>query len=200
MLAGDNVRHYLFEVLREVDVFRESFTRFEDAADSWLKSHHDPAPSGKLLREGTRSEREMSVAIEGMLSSYARISLFFFPQGHSGKFAEDRGSELRKKIGIEDDHPLSDRDLRNHWMHLDERLDEQVQAGKDVPIGYAFGLEHEQASMDLENTFRLIDPGRPAVFILGREFDLKQLDGTVRHIDQQAALAISDSERIGIAG
>jgi hypothetical protein len=73
---------------------------------------------------------EFFLAVQGLLGSAANISKIFWPIG--GKSAEDnkarrrleRGHRLRKELAVPDDSPLRARAVRNHFEHMDERLDE----------------------------------------------------------------------------
>jgi hypothetical protein len=90
--------------------------RFLSARREWLES------------EDIRLQGEMRVAMEGFLTAWARTSLLLFPATPERKrdakeSAEARGSTLRQILEVDGDHPLSDRGLRNAWMHYDERLD-----------------------------------------------------------------------------
>lgn len=111
----------------------------EQARDQWIDSHRAWVELSRLhpreqanrqneespayLHALQESQREIWMAMEGLLSVWARASLLLFP---SRKASEARGSHLRGILGIPNDHLLSDRTLRNHWMHYDERLDDAL--------------------------------------------------------------------------
>jgi hypothetical protein len=62
-----------------------------------------------------------------LIYNAAVISKLFWPprseNKHKGQRASARGEYLRSLLGIEDNHPIRDRTLRNHLEHYDERLD-----------------------------------------------------------------------------
>jgi hypothetical protein len=67
----------------------------------------------------TREWKSVFDAIRLALHFSANVSKVFWPQ----KKAEGRGEKLRRLTGLPDQHVLSDRRLRNHIEHFDERLD-----------------------------------------------------------------------------
>lgn len=160
----------------------------------WIESHYATDKDGTLIWQGTLAEREMLAAIEVMLSAFARISLFFFPARQSGSFGSQRGEALRKIVGIDGMHPVANRELRNHWMHLDERLDREIQAGGDFPVGYLLKLRHEVTADTAARTVRLIDPGAESVYVLGKRYALGELANAIAHIGQEVALALVGSQ------
>ena len=62
-------------------------------------------------------------AIRSALHFAGSVSRLFFPQTSAGATARARGERLRHLTSIPEDHPISDRALRNHVEHMDERLD-----------------------------------------------------------------------------
>jgi hypothetical protein len=178
--------------VRETDLGGRLFRRFESAADTWLRVDHALNADGRTTWTGTEAEREMEEAIEGMLSNFARISLFFFPERTTGNFGVERANRLRQLTLIAKDHPIGNRDLRNHWMHLDHRLDTFVQANGMVPVGYYLEKSHRVSTSGKAEMLRLVDPASEKVFVLGQEYQLRTLADAVEHVGQQAALAISE--------
>jgi hypothetical protein len=190
MLTTDQAKHYLFEVIREAELVGFQFRRFQAAAEEWLKADAVEPPTGKALFASSESEREMLASLEGVLSGFARISLFFFPERQAGDRGQARAAMLRELTGINDSHPLAKRDLRNHWMHLDERLDRVLAETGVVAVGYYLDKAHRIPESQRRGMLRLIDPGQERVYVLGEVFHLKELADAVEHADQQAALAI----------
>ena len=83
---------------------------------------------GAFVKKG-RAQTAAFHAIEAFLAAWARLSLLFFPQSKDPK-AKNRGEVLRKVYLVDPrTSPLADRQLRNAWMHFDERLDQAIDAG-----------------------------------------------------------------------
>ena len=191
MITDIQAQHYLFEIAHEAELAERLFERFQRAADTWLEIEHSEDPDGRTLWTGIEAERVMEESLEGLLSSFARVSLFFFPERSSKDFAIERGERLRALAEIDDKHPLGNRELRNHWMHLDHRFDTFVQQHGNAPLGYFLGSAHRVSWPAKAETLRLVDPGTETVFVLGKEYRLRVIADAVAHVGQQAALAIS---------
>ncbi|MFL5579167.1 MAG: hypothetical protein ACJ8AO_02255, partial [Gemmatimonadaceae bacterium] len=76
--------------------------------------------SGSASQQGAMFE-----ALEAFLAAWARVSLLLFPT-HGDKA---RGKALRDVLALTQLAVLNDRELRDAWMHFDERLDAAVKAG-----------------------------------------------------------------------
>jgi hypothetical protein len=59
-------------------------------------------------------------AVEGMLNAAANLSKALW--GASGGLAEER-RPLRESLDVKDESALADVDMRNHFEHIDERMD-----------------------------------------------------------------------------
>jgi hypothetical protein len=64
--------------------------------------------------------------LEQFLAAFARLSLLIFPVSKS-RFAKERAETMQLCLGVDESSPIADRDLRDHWMHHDERLDFAVE-------------------------------------------------------------------------
>jgi hypothetical protein len=192
MISDVQAQHYLFEIVREAGLVRRLFLRFQAAADTWLAAKHAVEPDGRTLATEAEAEEEMEETIEGILSGFARISLFLFPERSTGQFGMERGHRLRELTTVAMDHPIANRELRNHWMHLDHRFDSFVQEHGAAPVGYFLDMAHRLSTEAKKEMLRLVDPGAEKVFVLGQEYDLRVLADAADHVGQQAAIAIVD--------
>jgi hypothetical protein len=80
-----------------------------------------------------------------------------------------RGQELRAELGVTDDSALRSRALRNHFEHLDERIEgwEGGHALFDLNIGSEAALLATVAGAKSSDVFRHFDPDEPKWFSLG---------------------------------
>jgi hypothetical protein len=96
--------------------------------------------------------------------------LLLFPLAGNEKtseFRKSRGEGLRKVLGVGNDSPLADRELRDSWMHFDERLDAAVSSGK---FGNRHGFVRSERVEDyVDNTLRLVEVDRLVVHFRSRE-------------------------------
>lgn len=60
-------------------------------------------------------------AVQLILGAAANVSKILWPSPKSEN--AERGTMLRELLGIPEEHILSDREIRNHFEHYDERLD-----------------------------------------------------------------------------
>ena len=60
-------------------------------------------------------------SIQSILVAAANVSKILWP---ARKQYMARGKQLRELLGVDDDNMLSDRTLRNHFEHYDERIDD----------------------------------------------------------------------------
>lgn len=191
MITDIQAQHYLFEIARESELAERLFQRFQRAADAWLEIEHTEDPDGKTLWTGIEAERTMEESLEGLLSTFARVSLFFFPERSGSQFALERAKRLRELVRVDDDLPLGSRELRNHWMHHDDRFDSFVKEHGNAPLGYFLGPAHRMSDASKAETLRLVDPGTETVFVLGKEYRLRVISDAIGYVGQQAALAIT---------
>lgn len=64
--------------------------------------------------------------LEAFLAGWARLSLLFFPVA---TFRRDHARKLRELFDMASDDQLSNRELRDSWMHFDERLAKATSSG-----------------------------------------------------------------------
>lgn len=143
MLSRANALHDAYQIAHEAELVERPAFQFDSAAGAWLAAMHHEEVTGDIQWSNTETEREMQIAIEGILSGYARVSLLLFPAKSAGVRAQARGESLCGYLGIDADHAFGNRDLRNHWMHLDERLDAALERTGELPIGYVLARPGE---------------------------------------------------------
>lgn len=126
---------YLTELEVLAQVMSTHATSLMAARSKWIDVHGklqarlstSPTPKGTAAVVGEKLKQQWALwlPLESFLTAWARASLLLFPakKNHS---ACARGAYLRGVLNIHDDHLLSNRDLRNDWMHFDERLDSAI--------------------------------------------------------------------------
>jgi hypothetical protein len=132
---------YLQEVYDLVDSLLYRLSRLEDAAARWLSAHRevddelsksrdefDVDAFNDALRRSGHEQSTVFDEVEAFLAAWARLSLLFWPapmrSAKNHDYTVDRGARLAHFLRLSDDHQLKDRDLRNAWMHTDERFDD----------------------------------------------------------------------------
>lgn len=95
-------------------------------------------------------------SIQSVLVAAGNVSKILWP---ARKPFKQRGEQLRDLIGLDDHNLLSDRTIRNHFEHYDERVDEWFD-GNDSAVYMDSGIEpREQHPWSLQRPFhRSYDP------------------------------------------
>ena len=129
---------YLMEIRELSDRVLFRLEQLEEISARWstARSEVDHLQSGQersarddALQRQVFEQGEFFDQLETMLASWARLSLLLQPsakKGDAGDFAQRRGELLREWLAIEVGSALLDRELRNAWMHFDERLDQVI--------------------------------------------------------------------------
>jgi hypothetical protein len=119
--------------LAELERLSVDWLRASDRADDLVRSQKrdlDQDDFTATLGELGRLQASSFDAVEAFLAVWARLSLLFFPTRHAGTEGTNRGEVLQHIFELDaNTSPLADRDLRNAWMHFDERLDQAVKTG-----------------------------------------------------------------------
>lgn len=94
-----------------------------------------------------------------------------------------RSSALRKKLGYEETHTLSDRTLRDHLEHYDERLDEWGASSENKNIVTdMIGDPASVAGIDARDRMRTFNPGNYIYTFRGDEYSITQLYEAVEEL------------------
>jgi hypothetical protein len=123
------------------------------------------------------------------------------PVGFKNKRAKARAAHIRKMLAITDGHVLKNRQLRDHFEHYDERLDDWVTnspnrifvnnvIGPRTVIGGNVVKDHE--------IIKLYDPMTKCLIFRGEPFDIQSLVSGLIDIQQRAQHRLTQiSNRVG---
>lgn len=114
-------------------------------------------------------------ALHGVLISAANISKILWPIPDYAV----RGQRLRQEPGVSDDSPLHSRSLRNHFEHVDERIEEWTGPRVDLNIGPA----EDRAGG--RRPFRHFDPWSGVVLFAGKRYDLLPIENAILRLRQR---------------
>ncbi len=114
------------------------------------------------------------MALQTLLSSAAMLSKLFWP-GRGG--LASRGPHLRDLLGISDDSPLRNRDLRNDFEHYDERIDVYAASGRRAHIDRNVGPVSMFGKVPPELINRHYDPEAESLSFRGAEIVIGPLVG-----------------------
>jgi len=131
------------------------------------------AHAGLVAALGQQNMDEVWFAVEHLLSAAANASKALWGQGAATNAAR---KSLRESLGVSDASPLSERRMRNHFEHYDERLDEWWEKSPNhniadrnlAPVGGIAGL-------DRLSMFRQLDPMTMEVIFWGETFNIPEI-------------------------
>lgn len=163
-------RIYLSQVKQEWDLCQRAIRDFNGALDDSEKN--DPFP----------------YAIQ-FVNHCAAISRMFWPPKNSRKDAhiraQVRGNYLRNALSIKDDHPVKGRQLRDHFEHFDERLDEWAERSRYRNIvNRLLGPRQLVGGDGVEDgdVIHHYDPETKIYAFRGQKFDMQELAAGVADI------------------
>jgi hypothetical protein len=142
----------------------------------------------ELQAEGgpTRSLDEFWFWVQSFLAAAANVSKLLWG---TNRKAEGRRRELRQTLGVTDASPVRARTLRNHFEHLDERIEMSAEAGNFVgdsvmPSGAFYHEESmpERAKAQLRN----FDPFTGKLSVWDDELDIDALAAELVSIAEAA--------------
>lgn len=194
---------YLTAMRDEVATALWSHLRIQEARRQ-LRARNDgeEAEHDDVRHEDVIAEDDLRTAIQSLLTAQARLSLFLFPQSSQVR-AQFRATELRRRLDIDEQHPIRRRDLRNSWMHLDEAIDAYIwETDPSNLILSHYGDAHAvMTAGDARRVVCLIDPSASTISLFGREHDVESLYAEVRDVglrlDRAIALIEASPTEIG---
>jgi len=133
-------------------------------------------------------EDQFWFGVQSLLTCAANISKMLWGQG--GKLSKER-APLRITLGVGDNSPLRPTTMRNHYEHIDERLDEWWRDSKrrnfaDENIGPAPVI----AGIDDIDSFRAFDPRSGLLQFWGDTFDLRAVVNEIGRIHSAVDLVM----------
>jgi hypothetical protein len=125
-------------------------------------------------------------SVKAILSEAAQISLIFFPT-RKGQ-GQERAEFLKAELAVSPDSPLSNRILRNHLAHLDERLDFWAMNSSKQTFGRAMLGSREDAlhiGLQNEDILGLFDTRTYVFSFLDDDISIDDLVGEVRAVSHR---------------
>jgi len=89
---------------------------------------------------------------------------------------------LRASIGVADSSPLHSTEMRNHFEHIDQRLDAWWPFSEAQPCGPDIGPYGAISGIDEIDSFRLYDHDSGDLWFWGDSFNLKEIVAEVQRI------------------
>jgi hypothetical protein len=125
------------------------------------------------LQAKLRHQTHIFDNLEAFLAAWARVSLLLFPSGRAA-FTKHRGETLRGLFGLDDTCLLADRELRDAWMHHDERIDAAVEMGRTAS-GQLFTRAADITDQKRATFLRIVDVDNLVVHYHARDNQLRSV-------------------------
>jgi hypothetical protein len=123
--------------------------------------------------------------VQAFLTATALVSHVLWPRSSAQEGR--RGRDLRAALGVSDDSPLRGRELRDHFVHFEQRLDrflgmerERVRAFVDLNM-----YPDPPGSAPPKRRLRHIDPDTLRVSVLGDAWELRPMWDAVAALSEQ---------------
>ncbi len=141
----------------------------------------DPAGTQQAMQEHTAASARLWFSLNALLNIVANVSKMLWPaKGRKlAKEFPDRGEALREGFGVKDGSPLRYRTVRDHFEHVDERLESwwleserhNIATRTLGPLGgAAFG-----GALEEKEIFEQFDPASLTVAFQGDLFELQPI-------------------------
>jgi len=152
-----------------------------------LKAHGSPS---EFFREAA-----------DFLQHSSAVSRLLWPPGSANrakkKRAKKRGAHLRQTLKVDDTHVLRNRTLRDHFEHLDERLDDWAETSPnrnivDNMIGPRTAIGGD--AIKDQDIIRMFDPSTKLIVFRGERFDVQSLVDGLTEIQGKATECLAQLE------
>lgn len=137
------------------------------------------------------------------LQHTSAVSRLLWPPGSNDRVrrerAEKRGTHLRTSLGVDGDHVLRSRRLRDHLEHYDERIDDWAETSPNKNIvDNMIGPRSAIGGDAIKDTdiMRLYDPSTKKFVFRGESFDVQELVNGVIDIRDRAVRRLGEIQRI----
>ncbi len=123
--------------------------------------------------------------VQQILVSSSNISKVFWPPN---KKNNKRGRELRELLNVNDDNPLNNRSLRNHFEHFDERIDKYFEyTDQGVYTDLEIILPKPECAYMGPPRNRAYDPVNHIVMFRDEKLELLPIFNTLQDIKKRCA-------------
>jgi hypothetical protein len=197
-LSRQQVISYLIELRDLADSAIMRFGEMEAIAARWedavVRADATGGQDYDAMQQQISAQCRLFDTMDGFLATYARLSLLLFPVRRAG-FTSARARTLCELLAVEDASPLSNRELRDCWMHHDERIDAAFERGLHLS-GQQFVRSRDVTPRLRGSVLRLFEVDTLVVHFHSQSG--QQLSASVREIGN--SLATLERNRAGALG
>jgi hypothetical protein len=213
MLNDDQIQPYLLELREVCDAAAVQLLNLREAAADWVRERRASAANrasavgnqAAIAALGRAVGRQTTAfdSADAFLMNWARASYLVHPVSTRDPFTKERGETMRSKLKITGPF-LDDRDLRNSWVHFDERLDEAMKTGR-FRYRHRFSMARDVTPAIIEGALRLLEMdtlvmhyhlqnGQPAqanIMVLGSALNVVHMAANVAWTELQPPVSAS---------
>lgn len=157
-----------------------AFKELEESLAAFRAPRLPDEGPGVSLRE-VEVKQAIWRSINSILNAAANLSKLLWPvanRKHAADFP-DRGELLRASLSIDENSPLKHRTVRNHFEHVDERLESWWLASGGFPSGgrriAMKSIGGPIAPLEAQEIFEQFDPTSLVVAFQGDKFELQPI-------------------------
>ena len=153
--------------------------------------------SAQNLNHELSHSREPFSCVIDLIHKAASLSRMFWPpksfNKESTKRADSRGMHLRKSIGINENHVIKSRSIRDHLEHFDERLDDWAENSTHQNIIKKLIGSRSAVGGDIGNDdiIHHFDPQTLHYYFRGQGFNIKDIVIGIEDIQNRAIARIN---------
>ena len=122
-------------------------------AESIANLEGDEPLDNNLFDTKARTHTDIFDRVEAFLAAFARVSFLIFPVGKR-VLTITRATTLQECLNLDEDSPVANRDLRDSWVHYDERIDQAIIA-KIGTNGQTFRQSHSVDDLTKKTYLRI---------------------------------------------
>lgn len=183
MLNQIQVIPYQLELRDTLDAALYHFANLESAAAEAITAQDVARAAGALSKDIAQrqptAQRRVFDHLDAFLGSFARISLLIFPVS-SSPFGQSRAATMQVCLAVAEGSTIADRELRDSWVHHDERLDFAVQHETGA-AGQTFTRSAEVPEAKLAAFLRVIELDTLVIHYRSRQGEHSRADLRVVH-------------------
>lgn len=188
---------YLEAMREECQLAYFAASSFRTHAAEWRQKHREMREDHGVSVEGLldldEHETAMQMAVETMLACVSRLSLFVF---NPRKTHQRRVAHLRSVLGIQQGHPISNRDFRDGWTHADERIDLRMGGADEPRIPLLIQRLGEWEPEARKKMIRFIDPYTERIVFFGVEESIDNLVNMAESVHLMVSKSIEAHHRM----
>jgi hypothetical protein len=192
------LRVYQMQVQSQCEFALMAIDGINQALEEMEAGRNDPEPG--VSSEFLQASDRLWFYVNATLNSVANISKLLWPNSGRNQFPERRGAALRKSLGVPADSPLKHRKVRNHFEHVDERIETWwLESSSHNLATRNIGPLGALEPLQLSEIFEQFDQATLTVAFQGDKFELQPIADEITELLTPARRATGIPGNLGTA-